>query len=97
MALPSVFRKHPDEIVAVTCDLTFRLALGESISSASAAVVAPATITVGASPSIASPLVTATVSGGTTGTTDSFEIIAVTNSGEHLVAIVDIICDNRNF
>jgi hypothetical protein len=99
MAVPSVFRKNPDEHVQITCDFTYRLGIGESISSATAALVGSPTgpMTVGGSPSISSPLVTVTVSGGTDKTTNSFEVLATTNSAEVLAAVCDVIIDSRDF
>lgn len=99
MATPSVFRKNPAETVDIVVDFTYRLGIGESISSATAALVgAPGgAITVGGSPGIASPLVTCVVSGGTDKTTNSFQVLATTNSSEILAAVVDVIIDSRDF
>ena len=82
MSTPETIRKHPDEDLQISVDFTYRLAAGEAISTATAATVGAGTIVTGASPDVASPIITVDVSGGTDGVTDSFEAQAVTDTGE---------------
>jgi phage gp36-like protein len=82
-------RKVPAEIVDVPIDFTNRLAVGETIVSATASVVGTGTITVG-TPAVTNPIVTVRVSDGTDGKTDSFLVLATTNTGEVLPALVDV-------
>lgn len=90
------FTKHPDEVLSIEVDFTNRLAAGETIVSASAAVVAPGTITAG-TVTPASPTVGVLIGAGTDGNTDSFKIDAHTNGNEILSAVVDVVVDARKF
>lgn len=88
MSAPFILRKHPSETLDITVDYTHRLAVGETLLSATASVIGAGTITVGASPSVASPIVTCRVAAGTDGQTDSFLVLATTSTGEILDAVI---------
>jgi hypothetical protein len=88
MSAPLIIQKHPAATIDLDIDYERQLAVGETIVSATANVVGAGTITVGATPSIASPLVTCVVSGGTDGRTDSFLVLATTSTGEVLPAVI---------
>lgn len=97
MALPNSVQKNPSEVLNIAVDFTYRLAVGETISSATAAVISPATITVDGTPTVATPIVICVVSAGTDGKTDSFEALATTSTGEILAAVVDVAVSGRDF
>jgi phage gp36-like protein len=80
--------KNPSSILDLDVNYTNQLAIGETIVSATAAVVGSASITVGATPTITGPLLTCRVSGGTDGHTDAFLVLATTSTGEVLDATV---------
>ncbi len=83
-------RKHPAEVVDVPIDFTSRLAIGETIVSATATVLGTGTITVG-TPDVASPIVKVRVSDGTEGKTDSFLVLVTTSTSEVRPATVDVL------
>lgn len=88
--VPLVVQKNPSATVDISVSYVNQLATGETIASATAAVVGAGTITVGA-PTVASPLVVVRVSGGTNGITDSFVILATTSTGEILDATIYVV------
>jgi hypothetical protein len=96
MSAPFILRKHPSETLDITVDYTHRLAVGETLVSATANVVGAGTIIVGATPSVASPIVTCRVSDGTNGQTDSFLVLATTSTGEILDAVVYMMVSAEN-
>lgn len=77
-------QKRPGETIDIDLDFRNELLTGETIASASASVVGAGTITVGATPTVASPVVTCVVAAGTDGDTDSFTVLVTTNTGEVL-------------
>jgi hypothetical protein len=95
MPVPRV-PKHPNESINVGVDFAARVPSGQSISSATAAVVSGADITVG-SATFVGTVVTARVSGGTDGTTSSVRVQATLADGEVLAAIVDVPVAARDF
>lgn len=88
MSAPLVAQKRPAETIDLDLDYRRQLAAGETIVSATVSVVGAGTITVGATPAVASPIVTVRVSGGTEGVTDSFEVLATTSTGEVFEATI---------
>jgi hypothetical protein len=101
MTLPVTIKKHPSETINVAIDFTNRLAVGETISSAVAAVVPnpplPPTITVGATSLSGTAVVIVPVLAGTDGQTDSFSVDASTNGAEVLAAVVKIAVSATDF
>lgn len=83
-----IVQKYASETVEIPVDFAALLGVGETIASSTASVIGTGTITVGATPDVASPIVTCTVAAGTDGQTDSFRVLATTSLGQVIEAVV---------
>jgi phage gp36-like protein len=83
-----VVQKYASETVDVPVTFAALLGVGEAIASATASVIGTGTITVGATPTVASPIVTCVVTAGTDGVTDSFRVLATTSLGQVFEAVI---------
>ena len=88
MSVHLTIRKHPSETLNEGVNFRNELFAGETIVSATANVIGAGTITVGATPSVASPIVTCVIAAGTDGHTDLFLILATTSAGQVIPATI---------
>jgi phage gp36-like protein len=83
-----IVSKNLFAVLDLSVNYANQLGVGETIVSATASVNGSGTITVGASPTINSPILIVRVSGGTDGQTDSLLVLATTSTGEVLPATI---------